>query len=69
MKILLAYGGEQNPIVWAMKKYPSFKYIQLYGIWVIINATYWSKSAEHIVADYWSEVMHGWILLHGMMNL
>ena len=44
-------GGEQNPAVGAMKKYPSSKYVQLYGIWVIINATYCSKSAECIVAD------------------
>ena len=37
--VLLGYpGGEHNPIVWAMKKYPSSKYVQLYGIWVIINA-------------------------------
>ena len=38
MKILLDSCGEQNPAVWAMKKYPSSKDIQLYGIWVI-NAT------------------------------
>ena len=50
--VLLGYpGGEHNPIVWAMKKYPRSKYVQLYGIWVIINATYCSFSAECIVAD------------------
>ena len=49
--MLLDSGGEQTPIVWAMKKYPSSKDIQLCGIWVIINAMYWSKSAECIVAD------------------
>ena len=51
IRILLDYGGEQNPVVWAMKKYPSSKNIQLYGIWVIINATYCSKLAERIVAN------------------
>ena len=50
--VLLMYpGGEHNPIVWAMKKYPKSKNIQLYGICAIINAMYCSKSAEHNVAD------------------
>ena len=52
VNVLFGYHGwEHNPIVWAMKKYPKSKYIQLYGICAIINAIYCSKSAEHNVAD------------------
>ena len=51
IKTLSDYGGEQNLIVWVVKKYPSSKDIQLYGTWLIINAMYWSKLAEQIVAD------------------
>ena len=50
--VLFGYpGGEHNPIVWAMKRYPKAKNIQLYGICAIINATYCSKSGERKVAD------------------
>ena len=32
-----------NPLVWAMKTYPNSENIQLYGIWTMINAMYWSR--------------------------
>ena len=51
IKILLDSSGEQNPVMCATKKFPSSNVIQLCGIWVIINAMYWSELAEHIVAD------------------
>ena len=52
INVLFGYPHwEHNPIVWAMRKYPKSKYIQLYGIWAIINAMYCSKLAEHNVAD------------------
>ena len=52
INVLFGYPRwEHNPIVWAMKKYPKSKNIQLYGICAIMNATYCSKSAEHNVAD------------------
>ena len=44
IKVLFAHNGGQNPIVWAMKKYPSSKNIQLCGTWVIVNATYCCQS-------------------------
>ena len=44
-------SGECNPIVWAMKKYPKSKNIQLYGICASMNATYCSIFAERNVAD------------------
>ena len=40
-----------NPLVWAMKTYPNSENIQLYGIWMMINAMYWSQSAPPIVAN------------------
>ena len=40
-----------NLMVWAMKTYPNSENIHLYGIWMMINAMYWSQSAMTIVAN------------------
>ena len=51
--VLMLLGGSTpvNPIVWAMKTYPNSVNIQLYAIWMVINAMYWSQSGHPVVAD------------------
>ena len=49
--MVLGGGCPFSPMVWVMKTYPNSENIQLYGIWRMINAIYWSQSALPIVAN------------------